>query len=122
MTPIQLRYAALRETGIVGILETPSPEQDVEAQTKYAGLHAQLLQDGLANWAASEDIPAGAQQPLIWMLANLVAPPIGAPAEEITRLFALGSYRSPQPSVGERMLRSYAASQYVSQPATAEYY
>lgn len=121
MTPLELRFAALKETGIVGVLETPSAEQDQLAVARYQGLHAQLLKDNVADWAVDEDIPTGAEQPMIWMLAYLIANVLGASPEDVQRLAGLGMYKAPSTSIAERMLRSYMSSRYVSQPATAEY-
>ena len=122
MTPFELRQAALRETGIGGMLATAEPEQDQLAVEKYAGLHGQLRRDGLATWAEDEDVPAGAQQAMVYLLANALAKPMGAPDEEVIRLSQLGSYGADRTSLGERMLLKYVASRYVSQPATAEYF
>lgn len=122
MTPLQLRFAALKETGIVGLLETPEAEHDTLAQEKYALLHAMLLKDRLATWALTEDIPAGACQGVIWMLAYLCAPRLGAPPEEIVRLMPLGMYPSNPPSLGEKTLRKFISQRFVSQPATADYF
>lgn len=122
MTPTELKFAALRETGIVGVLETPSAEQGALATDRYAALHAQMLDDGVATWALTENIPSKVEQPMIWALAFVVAGPLGAPQDVIDRLGALGAYGAPNPTMAEKQLRQYAAAKYVSQPVQTEYF
>ncbi len=122
MPPTELRFAALKETGIVGVLETPSAEQNALAEDRYAGLHAQLVTDGIARWSLTENIPAAVEQAMIWALAFLCAKPLGAPDEEVQRLAVLGAYGVTPMTMAERSIRKYAATRYVSQPATAEYF
>lgn len=94
----------------------------VLATDLYAVLHAQLVADELPIWTVSEDIPDGASQPMIWLLAFLLAPRVGAPDEEIARLTALGAYGANPQSLGEKQLRRFLASKYVSEPVATEYF
>ena len=122
MNAQELRFAALRETGIVAHDEVPPAELDTFTADRYIGLHGQLMEDGIASWAIGEDIPSPVQQAMIWALAFVIAGPLGADAENVQRLSALGGYGQVQPSMAERLLRRYAADKYVSQPATPDYF
>jgi len=122
VTPTEFKFAALKETRVVGLLETPPAEMGSLATTLYAGLHAQLVADELPIWAIGEDVPDGVCQPMVWLLAFLLAPRIGAPEEEVARLTPLGAYGMEKPSLGERQLRRFLAQKYVSQPQPAEYF
>jgi hypothetical protein len=124
MTPQEIRFAALRELGVVAVDESPAAEQGTAAEEKYASLHAQLLRRGLANWALTEDVPAYAEQQVIWMLAYLCATSegFGAPPSRKDELAILGGLGLPSPSLGERQLRSALSRAYVSQPAQSDYY
>lgn len=122
MTPTELKYAAARETGVVGILETPSAEQGQILDERYEALHAQLMDDGIASWAIAEDIPDKMAQPMIWALAFIVAGPFGAPPEIVANLAAIGAYGTGRPTLAEKQLRQYSAQKYVPQPIATEYY
>ncbi len=122
MNAQELRFAALRETGIVAHDEVPSAEMDTFTSERYVSLHGQLMEDGIATWAVGEDIPSAVQQAMTWALAFVIAGPLGADNEAVQRLSALGGYGQREPSLAERMLRRYAADKYVPQPATSEYF
>lgn len=122
MTPTEFKFAALRETQVVGINQSPPAEMGVLATDLYAVLHAQLVADELPIWTISEDIPAGACQPMIWLLAFLLCSRLGAPDEEVARLAQLGAYGTSPQSLGERQLRRYLAVKYVPQPVATEYF
>jgi hypothetical protein len=122
VTPTELKFAALKETKIVGLLQTPPAEMGVLATDLYAVLHAQLVADELPIWTVSEDIPSGACQPMIWMLAFMLCARLGAPDEEVARLAGLGAYGANPQSLGEKQLRRYLAAKYVSQPIATEYF
>jgi hypothetical protein len=124
MTPQELQFAALRETGVVAADETPSAEQGVFAQARYANLHAMLLRMGLATWALTEDIPDAYALPVTWMLAFhcCAGETLGVVPSIRKDMAVLGSLGSESMSVGERQLRDLLAADYVSQPAQAEYF
>lgn len=124
MTPQQIQFAALREIGVVGVGETPTAEQGVNAASKYASLHAQLLKMGLVRWALTENIPAYAEQPVIWMLSYLCATSeaFGSLPEKKSELALLGALQLTPPSLGEKQLRVAVSRSYVSQPAQSEYF
>ncbi len=124
MTPQELKFAALRETGVVAADDVPNPEQGVFVTERYRLLHAMLLEKGLATWAIGEDIPDRYALPVIWMLAFACASgeTLGAAPSIRQDLAALGALDSSPLSVGERQLRQLVAADYVSQPAQAEYF
>ena len=124
MTPQELRFAALKELGVVDVDETPSAEQDVDCTAKYGSLHAMLLQDGLVTWTVTEDIPTRAEQPLIWMLAFACASSegFGAPLAKRADLAPFGAYGVTPASLGEKLLRKMLVREYVSLPAVSEYF
>ena len=122
MTPQELQFAALRETGVVAHDEVPSAEQGVLAEQRYANLHAMLLHENLATWAVDEDIPDKAAQPMIWMLAFLCGPILGVSGERVSELASLGAFSVTPMSLGERQLRRVMAADYVPQTSQAEYF
>jgi hypothetical protein len=124
MTPQELQFAALRETGVVAAGDTPTAEQGALASDRYALLHSMLLKQDLANWALTEDIPAKYAMPVTWMLAFLLASgeTLGVVPEVKADLATLGAVGSEPMSLGERQLRRLLAADYVSQTATSEYF
>lgn len=124
MTPQELQFAALRETGVVGAYDVPTAEQGVFAVERYAALHAMLLADNLATWALSEDIPTRYEMPVIWMLAFLLASgeTLGVVPSVRADLARLGALGVRPLSLGESQLRNLLASDYISQPAVSEYF
>lgn len=124
MTPQELQFAALRELGVATLTEPPSAEHGVYAADTYASLHAMLLAEGLVAWALVEAIPAKYCQPVIWMLAFLMASgeTLGVPDEIKQAMAAMGSFLAPQISLGERQLRRLMADPYISQTATSDFY
>jgi hypothetical protein len=124
VTPQEIQFAALKTLGVVDVDETPEAEQGVLAASMYASLHAQLLTYGIATWALNEDVPAKAEQPVIWMLAFLCSTSegFGAPPSRRDELAPMGALGAPQMSLAERQLRSVLAQPYVPQPAQADYY
>lgn len=115
MTLAELRNAALKEAGILASGESAEPEDDQLVAGKYASLHDMLLTENLVTWAASEDVPEFAEQPLTAMLAALIAPAFGIVGQRLADL-RLGY------AGGERMLRRQMAKHYVSQPVKTEYF
>lgn len=124
MTPYEIQFRALRELGVLSVYEHPPAEMGAAAEEKYASLHAELLRYGLAKWALTENVPAYAELPVIWMLAYLCAcsDGFGAPEGRRDSLAAYGSLGAPQISLGERKLRAMVATEYVPQPAQSEYF
>lgn len=124
MTPTEIKHGALKLLGVVDVNQTPSAEQGAAVGEKYAGLHAMLLQNGLARWALTENIPAKAEQPVTWMLAYLCAVDerFGSIPAKQAELATLGALHLPSPSLGERQLRAMYARKPVSQPAQSDYY
>lgn len=124
MTPQELQFTALRETGVVAADEVPSAEQGVYVAERYRMLHSMLLAKGLAPWALAEDIPDKFAMPVVWMLAFLCASgeALGVAPSIRSDLATLGALGSTPLSVGERQLRQMVAAEYVSQPAQAEYF
>jgi hypothetical protein len=123
VTPQEIQFAALKQLGVVNVHGTPSAEQGVDAASKYASLHAMLLDDGLAWWALTEEIPAKAEQPVMDMLAYLCAADARFGAlERQQELAPLGALGLPGLSLAERKLRALNARDYVSQPVQSEYF
>lgn len=122
MTPTEVKTAALREMGAVSFNETPPAEEFAAAGEKYGLLHAMLLEQDLATWAVTEDIPDNCSMPVVWMLANLLTATLGASDSDIMKYQALGALNASQLSLAERQLRRVLAKDYVPQVATAEYF
>jgi hypothetical protein len=122
MTPLEVKTAALREIGAVSFNETAPAEEYAAAGEKYELLHAMLLEQNLATWALTEDIPDKCSMPVVWMLANLLTSTLGASEADVMKYQALGSLNASQLSLAERQLRRIVAADYVPQTATAEYF
>lgn len=124
MTPTQIKYSALETLGVIPVSGTPSAEQGVKVGEKYTALHAQLLSMGLVRWALTENVPAYAEQPVIWMLAYMcsTSEAFGALPSKQVELAPLGALRLAPPSIGEGQLRAAVSRSYVSQPAQSEYF
>lgn len=122
MTPQELRDAALQEVGVLAAGEESEPADAALVTGWYLSLYNMLAQKGLVSWAYDEDIPPNCDRPVLWMLSHLICGAFDIKPEKAAQLAQLGALDLPSPSLGERQLRSQMAADYVSWPATAEYF
>lgn len=120
MTLIDLYRKALEKLQVVAAGEAVDPDDNALVAAKYAALYEMLITKKLVAWAANDDVPDFAVVPLTAMLAFLAANEFGIDAQR----FALeGALDVPGTvSIAERQLRAQLVRDYVSVPATSEYF
>ena len=122
MTLNELYTKAQQEAGILAAGEDASAEDVQFISNKYAALYDMLLTEGLVAWTATEDIPLYAEVPMTYLLASFIAPGFNVPSGKQQELMLMGGLNLPQPSIAERMLRRQLSKNYVSSPATPDYF
>lgn len=122
MTLTELKAAVLREIGVIATGEEPSYDDAATVAAKYDELYEMLVDENLANWASSEDIPAFASRPVTWMVAFLCCSEFGVPPTKLAEMTQKGALNLQVPSLGERILRRQMARDYVAAPAQSEYF
>jgi len=106
--------------GIIGANETPSAEDGVLLAGAYAGLHDQLLSEGLVTWSATENIPNWAAPIMVAMLASLLVDEFGLADPRRSMLLLEGALGNAPVSPAERRLRRQLALPYVEHPVYVE--
>ncbi len=122
MTRNELYKAALVRLNVIGATEEPNAEDGAQVAAKYESLHAMLLQKGLVAWALTADIPEGADIPVTSMLAWAACREFSVDEQTIGSLTNEGALDLPEPSLAERQLRRLLNKNYVSYPATSDYF
>lgn len=122
MTLAELRQAALQEAGISTPSEPVDADDDQLVATKYESLYDMLLSEGLVAWAATDDIPEFAEQPVTMMLAAVIASSFGMTGQRMNELRLAGSLGLKPASLAEQMLRRQLAKKYVPHPVKAQYF
>jgi hypothetical protein len=118
MTLTDLYRKALERLEVVSAGESADPDDTTLIADKYAALYAMLLTMRLVAWAADDEVPDYAVMPLTSMLAFAAATEFG----EDQNRFADGVLGASPPSLAEQQLRRQLAKNYVSNPATSEYF
>lgn len=120
---LELIYGdALAEMGVCGPDRVVSAEDSEELTRVYNSLWYLLDEMDLATWDIDGPIPNGTVIPLVWVLAYHAAGPFGLTGERLARLALNGALNSPNPSLGERLLRKLAAPAYIPEvTATTDY-
>lgn len=122
MTLAELRQAALQEAGISTPSEPVDADDDQLVSTKYDALYDMLLTEGLVAWAATDDIPEYAEQPVTMMLAAFIASSFGMTGQRMNELRLAGTIGMTPPSLAEQMLRRQLSKNYVPAPAQTDYF
>lgn len=122
MTLAELRAAAAQEAGIATSGEPLDAADDQLVTQKYSALYDMLLTNGLVAWAATDDVPTYADVPLTMMLAAFIAPSFGVSGQRLAELRIAGTIGMSPQSLAESMLRRQLMKNYVSYPATSDYF
>jgi len=113
-------YRAVLEKLTVVASGTPADADDIKTvRTKYGKLYEMLDGEDLVNWTSGADVPDGAAEPIISMLAFMCAREFG---QDPGPLAAEGALFAPAISLGERQLRRFVASKFISTPQATEYF
>jgi hypothetical protein len=116
----------LAEMGVLATGESPNVADAAVVSDKYTALYEMLITDGMVAWAAADDIPPFAEQPIVWMLANLCASKFAVPQARRAELEQLGALNLQAnkggPSLAETQLRRQLAKGFVYYPMSTDYF
>lgn len=122
MTLNELYRQTLERLQVAADGEPAQPGDIQTVKQRYTVVFELLNAKGLADWDAEEDIPADAAFAVSLVMAAYCAEDFFVPEPRKSGLKAEGYLDLPQPSVAERTLKNRNATQYLSQPATPDYF
>jgi hypothetical protein len=122
MTRTELYTRTLQKLGTLAAGEVASADDAALIQTKYGSLYEQLQTLGLVAWAATEDIPEYLAEPIVQMVAALNVDEFEITDPKRSTLLLGGMLHLNPPSQAENVLRKQLARNYVSSPATPDYF
>lgn len=108
--------------GIVRSDESLSAEDAALVASAYAGLHEQLLSEGLTTWSASDELPEWACPIMVDMVAAVVVDDFGVEEPRRAALIVGGQLGMSPVSLAERKLRRQLALPYVAAPVQVDYF
>ena len=94
-----------QKLGIVAGAEALSADDNNLIQSTYAGLHDQLLSEGLVSWGPSADIPEWAVDPVSSMLAAMLVDEFGLEEPRRSAIQLKGVLGINPASPAERVMR-----------------
>ena len=118
MTLNELKRKTLEKLQVAAAGEPVAPEDTQLIASKYTNLHSLLLGKGLVSWAAADDIPEDAAEPVIMALAFVSAGEFGLDQNA----FVAGAMDLVPPSLAEKQLRQIHTRRYVYFPQKTEYF
>lgn len=106
--------------GILRADESLSAEDGDLMADMYAGLHDQLLTEGLVTWSATEAVPTWAAPIVVDLLASMLVDQFGLDEPRRTTIRAEGILGNAPVSPAERKLRRQLAMPYVQNAVHVE--
>lgn len=122
MTLVELHQRALQKLGRLATGQTADADDAAIIQTKYGSLYEQLQTLALLTWAADETIPEWAAEAIVQMIAALSVDEFEISEPKRSTLILQGLLHMNPPSQAENSLRKQLARNYVSSPATPDYF
>lgn len=112
----------LQELGVSGPDGAVSAEDLALVTDLYPAVWQLLESKNLTNWLQSGAIPDRAVIPMRWIVAYHAAVSFGVRGDRLLKLQERGQIGGPSPSLGERLLASQRAAEYIPSILATDYY